>query len=118
MFGYDYEIIYKNKNENGVVNDISRKYEEEGFLFYLSFIIVEWLQSVHQEWLQDPKLSSLIQKLQHDTQYFPGYSWKNEDPRYKCHIYFNKKLNLKSTVLSKFHASPIKIQGLPKPMNG
>jgi hypothetical protein len=31
------------------------KYEDEGSLFSLSFIIPDWLQSVRREWLQDPK---------------------------------------------------------------
>ena len=66
LFGYDYEIIYKRGKENVVVDALSRKYEEEGSLFSLSFIVVEWLQDVQQEWFHDPKISSLIQKLQHD----------------------------------------------------
>jgi hypothetical protein len=40
-----------------VVDALSRKYEEEGSLFSLSFIVADWLQVIHQEWLQDPKLS-------------------------------------------------------------
>jgi hypothetical protein len=49
-----------------VADDILRKYEEEGSLFSLSFIVSNWLQNVHQEWLHDPKFSILIQKLQQD----------------------------------------------------
>jgi hypothetical protein len=44
MFGYDYEIIYKKGKENVVVDALSRKYEEEGSLFSLSFIVADWLQ--------------------------------------------------------------------------
>jgi hypothetical protein len=40
-----------------VVDALSRKYEEEGSLFSLSFIVSDWLKEVHQEWFQDPKLS-------------------------------------------------------------
>jgi hypothetical protein len=61
LFGYDYEIIYKKGKDNVVVDALSRKYEEEGSLFSLSFIVPDWLQVVHQEWLQDPKSSHLIQ---------------------------------------------------------
>ena len=39
IFGYDYEIFYKKGKENVVVDALSRKYEEEGSLFSLSFII-------------------------------------------------------------------------------
>jgi hypothetical protein len=73
-----------------VVDALSRKYEEEGSLFSLSFIVADWLQVVHQEWLQDPKLSSLIQKLQQDPQASPGYSWHNEELHYKGHLVFKK----------------------------
>jgi hypothetical protein len=60
LFGYDYEIIYKKGKDNVVANALSRKYEDEGSLFSLSFIVPDWLQDMHQEWLQDPKSSHLI----------------------------------------------------------
>jgi hypothetical protein len=56
--------------------------------------------------LQDPKISSLIQKLQQDPQAAPGYSWHNEEFHYKGHLYLRKQSTLKSKVLSEFHASP------------
>jgi hypothetical protein len=46
LFGYDYEIIYKKGKENAVVVALSRKYEDEGSLFSLSFIVPDWLQVV------------------------------------------------------------------------
>jgi hypothetical protein len=75
IFGYDYEIIYKKGKDNVVANALSRKYEDEGSLFSLSFIVPDWLQAVHQEWLQDPKSSHLIQQLKNKAQAPPGYSW-------------------------------------------
>jgi hypothetical protein len=60
LFGYDYEIIYKKGKDNVVADALSRKYEDKGSLFSLSFIVPDWLQAVHQEWLQDPKSSHLI----------------------------------------------------------
>jgi hypothetical protein len=90
LFGYDYEIIYKKGKENVVVDALSRKYEEDGSLFSLSFIVTDWLQEVHQEWLQDPKLSRLIQTLQQDPQASPGYSWHHDKLHYKGHLVFKK----------------------------
>ena len=60
LFGYDYEIIYKKGKENVVVDALSRKYEDEGYLFSLSFIVPDWLQAMREEWIQDPKNSHLI----------------------------------------------------------
>jgi hypothetical protein len=75
LFGYDYEIIYKKGKDNVVADALSQKYEEEGSLFSLSFIVPDWLQAVRQEWLQDPKSSHLIQQLQTNASAPPGYSW-------------------------------------------
>ena len=61
LFGYDYEIIYKKGKYNVVVDAIWRKYEDEGSLFSLSFIVPYWLQDILQEWLHNLKSSHLIQ---------------------------------------------------------
>jgi hypothetical protein len=106
LFGYDYEIIYKKGKDNVVADALSRKYEDEGSLFSLSFIVPDWLQAVHQEWLQDPKSSHLIQQLQNKAQTPPGYSWLQDELRYKGHLYLSKQSKLKSTVLSELHATP------------
>jgi hypothetical protein len=89
LFDYDCEIIYNKGKENVVVDALSKKYEEEGSLFSLSFIVVNWLQVVHQKWLQDPKLSLLIQQLKQDPHASLGYSWHNEDLRYKGRLYLS-----------------------------
>jgi hypothetical protein len=52
MLSYDYEIIFKKGKENVVVDALSRKYEEEGSLFLLSFIVVDWLKAVRHDWFQ------------------------------------------------------------------
>jgi hypothetical protein len=62
LFNYDYEIIYKMGKENMVVDALSRKYEEEGSLFSLSFVVADSLQGVRREWFQDPKISLMIQQ--------------------------------------------------------
>ena len=63
LFGYDYEIIYKKGKDNVVAYALSRKYEDEGSLFSVSFIVLDWIQAIRQEWLQDPKSLLLIQQL-------------------------------------------------------
>jgi hypothetical protein len=106
LFGYDYEIIYKKGKDNVVADALSRKYEDEGSLFSLSFIVPDWLQAVRQEWLQDPKSSHLIQQLQSNAPASPGYSWLHDELRYKGHLYLSKQSKLKSMVLSELHATP------------
>ena len=90
-----------------MVYALSYKYEEVGSLFSLSFIVPDWLQSIHQEWLQDPKIYNMIHQLQHNSLVSLRYSWNNEELHYKGHIYLIKQLSLKPMVLSQFHASPI-----------
>jgi hypothetical protein len=63
LFGYDFEVIYKKDKENVVANALSQKYEDEGSLFSLFFIVPDWLKVVHQEWLHDLKSSHLKQQL-------------------------------------------------------
>jgi hypothetical protein len=106
LFGYDYEIIYKKGKDNVMADALSWKYEDKGSLFSLSFIVPNWLQAVHQEWLQDPKSSHLIQQLQNKAQSPPGYSWLQDELRYKGCLYLSKKSKLKSTILSELHATP------------
>jgi hypothetical protein len=47
LFGYDYEIIYKKGKEIVVADALSQKYEEDGSLFSLSFILPDCIQVVH-----------------------------------------------------------------------
>jgi hypothetical protein len=39
LFGYDCEIIYKKGKDNVVADALSRKYEDDGSIFSLSFIV-------------------------------------------------------------------------------
>jgi len=48
MLRCDCEIKYKNGKENGVVDAISRKYDQEESLFSLYFLITDSLQEVCQ----------------------------------------------------------------------
>jgi hypothetical protein len=48
----------------------------------------------------------LIQQLQSNAPASPGYYWLHEELQYKGHLYLSKQSKLKSTVLSKLHATP------------
>jgi hypothetical protein len=56
LFGYYYEIIYKKGKDNVVPNALSKKYEDEGSFFSLSFIVPDWLQYVHKDGYMIPKV--------------------------------------------------------------
>jgi hypothetical protein len=61
---------------------------------------------VRREWLQDPKSSHLIQQLQSKAPAPLGYSWLQDELRYKGRLYLSKHSKIKSTILSELHATP------------
>ena len=97
--GYDYEIIYKKGKENVVVDALSQKYEDEGFLLYLSAPIPDWLNQARQEWLQDPSTTQLIHKIQTDPNPPQGYSWMDQTLKYKCWLVLLPTSTLKTPFL-------------------
>jgi hypothetical protein len=90
LFGYDYDIIYKKGKDNVVADALSQKYEDDGSLFSLSFIVADWLQAVCQEWLHDPKSSQLIEQSQSNALDSPRYSWLHDEIQYKGCFYLRK----------------------------
>jgi hypothetical protein len=94
------------RRKKNVADALSRKYEDDGSLFSLSFIVPYWLQDVRQEWLQDPKISHLIQQLKSNYPVLTGYSWFHDELRYKGHFYLSKQSKHKTMVLSELHATP------------
>ena len=65
MLGYDFEIIYKMGKQNVVTDALSRKYEDVELLLYaISIIQPDWIAEVMDEWKNDEKIWTFIQKLQ------------------------------------------------------
>jgi hypothetical protein len=46
---------------------------------------------MHQEWLHDPQISHMIQQLKSNSLVSLGYSWHNDELRYKGHLYLSKQ---------------------------
>jgi hypothetical protein len=86
LFGYDYEIIYKKGKENVVVDALSRKDEDEGSLFFpllhctiLAPSCSPGMVTRSQNFASD----TMIQQLHANYPISPGYSWHNDEFRYK-----------------------------------
>jgi hypothetical protein len=65
ILGYDFEIVYKKGKQNVVAYEFSRKDEDvESFLFAISIIQLYWIIEARDEWKNDEKVWTLIQRLQ------------------------------------------------------
>ena len=61
MLGYDFEIIYKKRKKNVVVDALSRKDEEvEALLCEISIIQPNWITEAREEWKNDEEEWTLI----------------------------------------------------------
>ena len=65
MLGYDFEIIYKKRKKNVVTYALSRKDEDvEALLYAILIIQPDWIAKEMDEWKNDEKIWTFIQKLQ------------------------------------------------------
>jgi hypothetical protein len=65
ILGYDFEIVYKKGKQNVVADALSRKDEDvEAFLYAISIIQPDWITEARDEWKNEEKVWTLIQRLQ------------------------------------------------------
>ena len=108
MLGYQFENIYKKGKKNVVVDALSRKDEDvEALLYAISIIQPYWRAEAMEEWKNDEKLWTFIQKLQQDPSASNTFRWKDDLLWYKDCLYLGKSSQLKQKVLFEFHSSPI-----------
>jgi hypothetical protein len=89
ILGYDFEIAYKKGKQNVVADALSRKDEDvEAFLCAISIIQPDWIIEARDEWKNDEKVWTLIQRLQQDSNASDTFTWKNDSLWYKiAYIY-------------------------------
>jgi hypothetical protein len=106
ILGYDFEIVYKKGKKNVVVDAFSRKDEDvEAFLCVISIIQLDWIIEARDEWKNEEKVWTLIQRLQWDSNASGKFTWKKDSLWYKDRLYLCKKSQLKQKVLLKLHTS-------------
>jgi hypothetical protein len=108
ILGYDFEIIYKNGKQNVVADALSRKDEDvEAFLCAILIIQLDWIIEARDEWKNDEKVWTLIERLQQDSGASDKFTWKNDSLWYKDRLYLCKNSQLKQKVLLELHTSPV-----------
>jgi hypothetical protein len=108
ILGYDFEIVYKKGKQNVVADALSRKDEDvESFLCAISIIQPDWIIEARDEWKNDEKVWTLIERLQHDSGASDTFTWKNDSLWYKDRLYLCKNSQLKQKVLLELHTSPV-----------
>jgi hypothetical protein len=108
ILGYDFEIVYKKGKQNVVADALSRKDEDvEAFLCAILIIQPDWIIEARDEWKNDEKVWTLIQRLQQDSSASDTFTWKNDSLWYKDRLYLCKNSQLKQKVLLELHTSPV-----------
>jgi hypothetical protein len=91
-----------------VAEALSRKDEDvEAFLCAISIIQPDWIIEVRDEWKNDEKVWTLIQKLQQDSSTSNTFTWKNDSLWHKDHLYLLNNSQIKQKVLLELHTSTV-----------
>ena len=107
MSRYEFEIIYKKGKKNVVVDALYMKDQDiEALLYDISIIQPNWIAKARDEWKNDEKIWTFIEKLQQDPSSSNTFRWKDYLLWYKDHLYLGKSSQLKKNVLFEFHSSP------------
>ena len=91
ILSYDFEVVYKKGKKN-----------VEAFLCAILIIQPDWIIEARDEWKNDKKVWTLIQRLQRDSSASDTFTWKNDSLWYKYCLYLCKKSQLKQKVLMNY----------------
>ena len=88
--GSDYDITYKKGKDNLVVDALSHTFDDHVSLSPISMPIPNWLQSVHQGYVNESLLYEINQMLANNPYVVPHYSWDGASRRYMVVSCFSK----------------------------
>jgi hypothetical protein len=77
------------------------------FLCVSSIIQPNWIIEARDEWKNEEKVWTLIQKLLQDSSASDAFRWENDSLLYTDRLYLCKKSQLKQKVLLELHTSPV-----------
>ncbi|GKA54386.1 transposon ty3-G gag-pol polyprotein [Tanacetum coccineum] len=64
LIGFDYEVVYKKRSDNGATDALSRVQTSELFSMVTTLVSTDLAKKIEASWLADDKLQALILKLQ------------------------------------------------------
>ncbi|GKE80216.1 retrotransposon-related protein, partial [Tanacetum coccineum] len=103
LLGFDYEIRYKKGMENKVAGALSRISSGELLRMVLSSVQSTLLDEIKEVWQQDPKLKSIISKIQENPTTHSKYQWVNDELRRKNKLVIGNHPPLKKKLLQWMH---------------
>ena len=78
------------------------------FSFPTLIIQPDWIIEARDEWKNDEKVWTLIQRLQQDSNASDTFTWKNDSLWYKDRLYLCKNSQIKQKVLLELHSGFLK----------
>lgn len=107
LLGYSYEIIYKPGAKNRVANALSRVHGFDSQFMAITIPHWDFLQKLKTEFLSDPSLHELIQRVLTEPDAHLHYSVHNELLFYNGKLYIPPSSSLNHVLLEEFHSSPL-----------
>ncbi|KAF7152598.1 hypothetical protein RHSIM_Rhsim01G0083100 [Rhododendron simsii] len=120
LMGFDYDIVYKTRKTNVVVDALPRmgegfesKAADQGTMAAVTVVLCQWVKDLQKHWLQDQDIQKIIIDLQQHPASHPSFSWQHHM------LYFKSRLVVGCDICQRHKnetvASPGLLQPLPIP---
>ena len=104
--GFDYEISYKQGNDNQAADGLSRISGAQLLSLTISTLQTDLLDQVKASWSIDPKLQQLIMNLS-NGQTHPKYQWTHGLLYRKGKLVVGNHPSLQQQIIQLFHDTPL-----------